>query len=83
MPGYTLALDIPFREEETLKILKSFDEIVLSHQGRVYLAKDATLSPEAFRQMYPHYSEWLSVKQKIDPDNIFQSSLSRRLNIGK
>ncbi len=82
MPGYTLALDIPFRDESTLDQLKIFDEIVLSSQGRVYLAKDASLSPEHFRQMYPRYPEWLTIKQKIDPANKFNSSLSRRLNIG-
>lgn len=82
MPGYTLALDIPFRGEKTLNQLKIFDEITLSHQGKIYLAKDASLSPEHFRQMYPRYPEWLAVKQKIDPENKFNSSLSRRLNIG-
>lgn len=83
MPGYTLALDIPFRGETTLQQLKIFDEIILSHDGRVYLAKDASLSPEYFRQMYPRYPEWLAIKQKIDPENKFNSSLSRRLNIGE
>jgi len=82
MPGYTLSLDIPFRDEKTLHQLKIFDEIVLSHHGRVYLAKDAALSPEHFRQMYSRYPEWLAVKQKIDPENKFNSSLSGRLHIG-
>jgi decaprenylphospho-beta-D-ribofuranose 2-oxidase len=83
MPGYTLALDIPYRGEKTLKLLNAFDEIVLSHQGRIYLAKDAALSSDHFRQMYPKYLEWLIIKQKIDPENIFSSSLSRRLKIGE
>lgn len=83
MPGFTLALDIPYRGEETLKTLKLLDEIVLSYSGRVYLAKDAVLSPENFRKMYANYPAFLSVKQKIDSNNIFQSSLSRRLRIGE
>jgi decaprenylphospho-beta-D-ribofuranose 2-oxidase len=82
LPGYTLALDVPFRGEETLKALKVFDEIVLTHGGRIYLAKDAVLSPENFRHMYPQYAAFLAIKQKIDPENLFQSSLSRRLKIG-
>jgi decaprenylphospho-beta-D-ribofuranose 2-oxidase len=82
-PGYTLALDIPFRDQHTLKLLKKFDEIVLSHNGRVYLAKDAYLSPEDFREMYPSYNKWLAIKQKFDPENIFSSSLSKRLRIGE
>ncbi|MCW8841760.1 MAG: FAD-binding oxidoreductase, partial [Gammaproteobacteria bacterium] len=82
MPGYTLALDLPFGGAATLELLQRFDEIVLAHGGRVYLAKDARLSAESFRQMYPRYDEWLAVKQTLDPQGRFSSSLSRRLGIG-
>ena len=51
--GYTLALDIPFRGEVTLRLLDKLDELVLTFQGRVYLTKDARLSPVTFRKMYP------------------------------
>jgi FAD/FMN-containing dehydrogenase len=82
MPGYTLALDIPFRENKTLDLLKILDDIVLSHHGRIYLAKDACLSAQHFRDMYPNYSQWLATKQKYDPNNLFTSSLAKRLQIG-
>ncbi len=54
---------------------------MLEHQGRVYLAKDARMSPKTFRQMYPQYSQWLAIKKTIDPQNHFTSSLARRLHI--
>ena len=80
-PGFTLALDIPLHGSSIFTLLNELDEIVLKHQGRVYLAKDARLSPETFRQMYPSFAEWLKIKKQIDPDNKFTSSLARRLQM--
>jgi len=82
MAGYTLALDLPIRDEGLFALLDKLDKIVLQHGGRVYLAKDARLAPASFRAMYPRYEEWLRIKHALDPHNIFSSSLSRRLQIG-
>lgn len=82
MPGYTLALDLPIRDEGLFTLLNKLDEIVLQHGGRVYLAKDARLSAESFRAMYPRYTAWLKVKKAVDLEGKFSSSLSRRLDIG-
>jgi FAD/FMN-containing dehydrogenase len=81
MSGYTLALDLPIRDEGLFVLLNELDEIVLQHGGRVYLAKDARLSADSFRAMYPRYEEWLKIKKIVDPNNKFSSSLSRRLGI--
>lgn len=82
MPGYTLALDLPIRDKGLFSLLDKLDHIVLQHGGRVYLAKDARISAESFRSMYPRFETWLKLKNKIDPSNRFSSSLARRLNIG-
>ena len=82
MAGYTLALDLPIRDEGLFVLLNKLDEIVLRHGGRVYLAKDARLSAASFRAMYPRYEAWLKIKNTVDPQNRFSSSLSRRLEIG-
>lgn len=82
MPGYTLALDLPLRDEGLFTLLEQLDEIVIRHGGRVYLAKDARLSASSFRAMYPGYAAWLTIKNAADPDNKFTSSLARRLQIG-
>ncbi len=79
-PGWTLALDIPIRPG-LFALLDDFDRLVADFGGKVYLAKDARLSPSMFRRMYPEFGEWLKVKHKIDPDNMFQSDLSRRLRL--
>ena len=76
--GHTLALDLPMSEGAT-EFTRELDEIVLGCGGRVYLAKDATLLPENLPIMYPRLDEWRGIKARLDPDNKFQSSLSRRL----
>lgn len=81
--GYTLALDLPIRDEGLFVLLNELDEIVLRYGGRVYLAKDARLSANSFRAMYPRYDEWLKIKNAVDPENKFSSSLSRRLRINE
>ncbi len=82
MAGYTLALDLPLRDDGLFVLLDRLDKIVLQHGGRVYLAKDARLSAASFRAMYPRYEEWLRIKNTVDPQHRFSSSLSRRLEIG-
>lgn len=81
IPGFTLALDIPILNQGLFDCLNKLDAMVIEAGGRVYLAKDARLKPEAFRKMYPRYSEWLAVKQQWDPENKLSSSLARRLEI--
>ncbi|MEL6321032.1 MAG: FAD-binding oxidoreductase [Cyanobacteria bacterium J06626_14] len=78
--GYTLALDIPV-QPGLWKYLDQLDQIVVEHGGRIYLAKDARVGADVFRQMYPSFPKWLDVKSKVDPLNQFSSSLSERLNI--
>jgi len=55
--------------------------VVLKAGGRLYLGKDAMLDKEMFQKMYPQFLEWLSIKSKYDPDNIFTSDISRRLGL--
>jgi FAD/FMN-containing dehydrogenase len=78
--GFSLALDIPVRSG-ILDLLRSLDEIVLSHSGRINPIKDARVSPVMLRRMYPRLDEWISIKEKYDPTGIFESDLSRRLRL--
>ncbi|SFD86426.1 FAD/FMN-containing dehydrogenase [Lentibacillus persicus] len=81
MEGYTLALDIPIKRG-LFSFLKELDDIVVSFGGRVYLAKDSTLDIETFHKMYPNWEEFMAVKQRLDPEGRFSSSMSRRLGLG-
>ena len=80
MPGWTLALDFGVRKG-LLPLLDELDRIIIDHGGRVYLAKDARLKPGAFRDMYPEFEQWLEIKKRVDPENVFSSDLARRLKI--
>jgi len=80
-PGYTLALDLKNNGEPLLELVRSLDQILLRHGGRLYLAKDALMSPESFAAMYPRLDEFRAVKRRIDPTGKFSSTQSRRLGI--
>ncbi len=78
--GYTLALDIPLRSD-TLAALDELDRIVLDFGGRLYLTKDARLSPSTFRAMYPNYEAWLEVIEKYNPQRTIWSAMANRLKL--
>jgi decaprenylphospho-beta-D-ribofuranose 2-oxidase len=81
LAGYTLAIDFAMRGRPLFDLLKTLDEIVLRHGGRVYLAKDACLDAGTFRAMYPRYRDWQEIKARVDPGNRFRSALSERLGL--
>ena len=64
MEGATLALDLPNRGEPTRKLLADMTAAVTDAGGRLYPAKDATMSAEAFRLGYP---EWRRLEALRDP----------------
>jgi len=78
--GYTLALDFPNRAG-VRSLLSELEAITLDHEGRVYLAKDAALSPRGFRRMYPQWTAFRRVLDEIDPDVRMMSDMARRLGI--
>ncbi|MEJ2479721.1 MAG: FAD-binding oxidoreductase [Acidihalobacter sp.] len=80
-PGYTLAVDLPVAGVRAQRLAAELDAVTIDHGGRVYLAKDACLTPENFRRMYPRYPQWREIKREIDPGNRFRSALAQRLGI--
>jgi decaprenylphospho-beta-D-ribofuranose 2-oxidase len=79
--GHTLALDFPNTVSDLPPFVRRLEDILLRHGGRLYLAKDALMQPESFRAMYPRLNEFLAVKRRVDPQNHFSSTQSRRLQI--
>jgi decaprenylphospho-beta-D-ribofuranose 2-oxidase len=79
--GYTLAVDIPWRGTPTAGLLDELDVIVVAHGGRVYLAKDARMTRETFRAMYPGAEAWSEIKRRVDPAGRFRSDLAVRLGL--
>jgi decaprenylphospho-beta-D-ribofuranose 2-oxidase len=79
--GYTLALDVPFRGPATLRALDRLDELVIGFGGRVYLTKDARLSPAAFRAMYPEAAGFMATVRRYNPEARCDSRMARRLEL--
>jgi len=78
--GYTIAFDIPMRED-LIPFLRSMDKILLDHGGRLYCAKDVAAQPETFAAMYPELDAFRAIKHRLDPVNLFTSTMARRLGI--
>ncbi len=66
LPGATLALDFPNKGESTRRLLDRMADVVLAAGGRLYPAKDATMSGAAFRAGYP---DWRKVEAQRDPND--------------
>jgi len=80
--GYTLTLDIAVRKGLT-EFLQQLDRITLDHGGRLYLAKDAAMSAESFRIMYPRVDEFMEVRNRLDPNHVLSSTMARRLGLAE
>jgi decaprenylphospho-beta-D-ribofuranose 2-oxidase len=80
MPGYTLAMDFAVRDGLS-ELMGRLDRVVLKYGGRLYLAKDAFARSHTVHQMYPNLEQWRAIKLSADPNGVFSSQLSRRLNI--
>ena len=80
MAGWNVAMDFP-NKPGVNEFLNELDRRVLEFGGRLYTAKDSRTSPEAFAQMYPRLDEWRKIRASVDPDRVFASDMSRRLEL--
>ncbi|MDR3415449.1 MAG: FAD-binding oxidoreductase [Nevskia sp.] len=80
MEGYTLALDFKV-EPAVFELLDRLDDIVGGAGGRVYLCKDARLKAAAARRMYPRWDAFQAVRARVDPQRLFASRQSARLEL--
>lgn len=80
MEGWTFALDFPVKSG-LFEFLRKLSRKIADKGGRIYLTKDAILEPDVFRDMYPEWRDWKSIKESVDPSNKFQSDFSRRLGL--
>lgn len=80
MPGWNICVDFPIKRGLS-GFCRELDETVLSMGGRLYTAKDSRTSAENFAKMYPRLEEWRKVRASVDPEGVFASDMSRRLEL--
>ena len=86
--GYSMAMDICVsrnraRREALWRHCQEMAEIVLEAGGRFYYAKDAMLLASSFPRVHGEdaVAQFRALKQRWDPDGLFQTDLSRRMGV--
>ena len=79
-PGWMVCLDFPIVDGLS-RFCTDLDEDVLALGGRLYTAKDSRTSAETFHKMYPRIDEFRKIRHSVDPEGIFASDMSRRLEL--
>jgi decaprenylphospho-beta-D-ribofuranose 2-oxidase len=79
-PGWMVCLDFPIKEGLS-RFCRELDDEVIAIGGRLYTAKDSRTDPEQFAKMYPRLDEWRKTRHSVDPEGVFASDMSRRLEL--
>ncbi len=80
--GYSLNLELHPKKRHVKRMSIFVDDLiecVIRHGGKVHLAKDHILNRDQFRRLFPKYVEFLLIKRRLDPHELFQSDMYRRL----
>ena len=80
IPGWNVCVDFPIKAGLS-EFVTELDNRVLQFGGRLYTAKDSRTSAETFHAMYPRIDEWIAVRRKVDPHEVFASDMARRLEL--
>lgn len=80
MAGYTLAVDLPNRPGAE-RLLGALNAVTAEAGGRVYLAKDSSLTAEQAWAMYPARADWAKAVNALDPDRHYETALVQRLRL--
>ena len=78
--GMLIALDL-IRSDRTLEFMRELDSMTVDFKAQPNVAKDSRLPSAVARRALPYYDEFRSRLREIDPDRLYQSELSRRLEL--
>ena len=77
--GWTVAVDFEYKNFNEDRVREFYSELI-KYEGK-FISKDSTLDETNFKEMYPEYDKWREIVKSIDPYNLYQSELSKRLGI--
>ena len=80
MLGYTLALDFPV-SIKSIKLINVLHKITIKYKGRIYLAKDSTLTAKDLKKIDHRLNDFALIREKINSFKTFESFQSKRLKI--
>lgn len=78
--GYTLALDFKLNDK-LFSLLERLDLIVRKYKGRLYLSKDVRMSEEMFKNGYPRWEEFQTLRREYGMDELYYSLQSKRIGL--
>lgn len=71
--------DVPGGVERAQAAFRGLIDAALEHGGSFFLTYHLWASPEQLRRAYPRIDEFLALRRQRDPDRVFESVWSRRL----
>jgi FAD/FMN-containing dehydrogenase len=80
--GYSLNFELHPKKRHEKRMRRFVDDLfecVIRYGGKVHLAKDHVLRRGQFQRLFPEYRRFLQIKRRLDPDELFQSDMYRRL----
>jgi FAD-linked oxidoreductase len=75
--GY-IAVHRYYREDET-EYFRDVEAIMRSHSGRPHWGKMHTQDAEALRDSYPHFDDFIAVRDRLDPERRFANPYLERV----
>ena len=80
--GYAITMDIPKdlkNLQDQIKMFYEMNDLVIDYGGRIYLGKTPVQNKTHFFEMYKNLDQFLSLKEKYDGNNLFESNMYRRI----
>ncbi|WP_285116117.1 D-arabinono-1,4-lactone oxidase [Leifsonia sp. fls2-241-R2A-40a] len=75
--GY-IAVHRYYREDHR-EYFGAVEEIMVAHEGRPHWGKLHTRDADALRTLYPHFDDFLAVRDRLDPERRFENAYLRRV----
>ncbi|CAL1266430.1 unnamed protein product [Larinioides sclopetarius] len=70
----------PYGKEVPYKTYwEAYEHIMMENGGRPHWAKAHSVTAQTFGHMYPFFGKWCSIRQRLDPINMFMNSYMNRI----